>query len=56
MPFLGGLGQAKIGRGFFAAGRVPDAPTNLSSVPGNGQLSISFTSPVFNRWIRNKKL
>ena len=33
MPFLGGLGQAKIGRGFFAVGKKPDLPTNLTSTP-----------------------
>lgn len=48
MPFLGGLGQIKIGRGFFASGKVPDAPTNISSLAGNQQLSISFDAPAFN--------
>ena len=51
MPFLAGRGQAA--RGFFGAGKIPDAPTSLSSAPGNGQLTISFTAPAFNRWIRN---
>lgn len=46
MPFLGGRSSAA--RGFFGAGSVPDAPTGLSSTPGNGQLSIAFTPPVFN--------
>jgi len=48
MPFLGGLGQGKIGRGFFASGTIPDAPTITSSYAGNGQLTISFTAPAFN--------
>jgi hypothetical protein len=51
MPFLGGRGQAS--RGYFGGGTTPDAPTSLSSTPGNGQLVISFTAPAFNRWTRD---
>lgn len=45
MPFLGGRGQ--LGRGFFGAGTVPDAPTGLSSTRGDAQLFIAFTAPLF---------
>lgn len=57
MPFLGGLGQAKIGRGFFAAGRIPGPPTfaNAASaaLESNAALTVTFTAPAFNRWFRN---
>jgi hypothetical protein len=46
MPFLAGRGQAS--RGYFGGGSTPDAPTSLSSTPGNQQLTIGFTPPVFN--------
>ena len=45
MPFLGGRGQAS--RGYFGGGTTPDAPTSLSSTPGDQQLFIAFTPPVF---------
>lgn len=48
MPFLNSMGSFKPGRGFSAAGTIPDAPTILSSSAGNGQLTISFTPPAFN--------
>lgn len=57
MPFLSGLGQAKIGRGFFASGRIPGPPTfaNAASAASenNAQLPVTFTPPVFNGRIRN---
>lgn len=46
MPFLGG--RASASRGFFGGGSTPTAPTNLSSIEGNQQLTISFTAPSFN--------
>ena len=46
MPFISGRGQSS--RGYFGGGTVPNAPTALSSIPGNGQLTVSFTPPVFN--------
>ncbi len=46
MPFLGGRGQSS--KGFFGGGTTPDAPTSLSSTPGNGQLSIDFVAPTFD--------
>ena len=46
MPFLAGRGQSS--RGYFGGGTVPNAPTALSSVPANGQLTVSFTPPEFN--------
>lgn len=48
MPFLNSLGSFKPGRGFSAAGTIPDAPTITSSTAGNGQLTIAFTAPSFN--------
>lgn len=46
MPFLGG--RASASRGFFGGGSTPTAPTNLSSIEGNQQLTISFDAPSFN--------
>lgn len=46
MPFLSGRGQAA--RGYFGGGTTPDAPTGLSSTPGDQQLFIAFTAPAFN--------
>jgi hypothetical protein len=46
MPFLGG--RASASRGFFGGGSTPTPPTNLSSIEGNQQLTISFTAPSFN--------
>jgi len=46
MPFLGG--RASASRGFFGGGSTPTAPTSLSSIEGNQQLTISFTAPSFN--------
>jgi hypothetical protein len=46
MPFLGG--RASASRGFFGGGSTPTPPTNLSSIEGNQQLTISFTSPSFD--------
>lgn len=46
MPFLGARGQ--VSRGYFGGGTTPNQPTALSSIPGNGQLTISFTDPSFN--------
>lgn len=46
MPFLAGRGQSS--RGYFGGGTVPDAPTGLSSVPSNSQLTVSFTPPAFD--------
>lgn len=48
MPFLNSLGNFKPGRGFFASGTIPDAPTITSSTAGDGQLTIAFTAPSFN--------
>jgi hypothetical protein len=46
VPYIGG--RATASRGFFGGGSVPTAPTNLSSIEGNQQLTISFTAPAFN--------
>lgn len=46
MPFLGG--RASASRGFFGGGSTPTEPTNLSSIEGNQQLTISFDAPSFN--------
>lgn len=46
MPFLGG--RASASRGFFGGGSTPTAPTNLSAIEGNQQLTISFDAPSFN--------
>jgi len=46
MPFIGG--RATASRGFFGGGAVPTAPTSLSAIEGNAQLTISFTAPSFN--------
>lgn len=46
MPFLSSRGQSA--RGFFGGGTAPGPPTNLSSIEGNRQLSISFTPPEFD--------
>jgi len=46
MPFLSSRGQSA--RGFFGGGTVPGLPTNLSSIEGNQQLTVSFTTPSFN--------
>lgn len=46
MPFIGGRGS--VSRGFFGAGGISQAPTSLSSIEGNGQLTISFTPPAFS--------
>lgn len=41
MPFLGARGQSA--RNYFGGGSAPLAPTDLSSIEGNGQLTVSFT-------------
>jgi len=51
MPFLSGLGQAKIGRGFFASATIPGAPTfqvNPSESGNNGFVPVNFVAPAFN--------
>jgi hypothetical protein len=52
MPFLNSQGSFKPGRGFFAAGTIPGAPTffnALSTVTeGNSQLTVDFIPPAFN--------
>ena len=51
MPFLGSQGNFKPGRGFFAAGTIPGAPT-FGNNPGSGgqdvSIPITFVPPAFN--------
>ena len=53
MPFLAGRGQINIGRGFFAAGKKPDAPTFPSGANNNAvsdkQLTIVFDAGFSGR-------
>lgn len=60
MPFLSSQGNFKPGRGFFAAGTVPGAPTftnpATAATEGEGQLPVTFIPPAFdgrigNNWI-----
>lgn len=53
MPYLAGRGQVNIGRGFFAAGKKPDAPTFPSGANNNAasdkQLTIVFDAGFSGR-------
>ena len=51
MPFLTAQGSFKPGRGFSAAGRIPDAPTfpNTPLITENDKaIGVTFSAPSFN--------
>lgn len=58
MPFLNSQGSFKPGRGFFAAGTIPGAPTFgiTPATEGNISIPVTFIAPAFNGRISNNWL
>lgn len=58
MPFLNSQGSFKPGRGFFAAGTIPGAPTfSLNpAIEADVSIPVTFIAPAFNGRISNNWL
>jgi len=60
MPFLTAQGSFKPGKGFSAAGRVPDAPTFANAItagiPNDKAVGVTLVAPSYNGRIADHNL